>query len=822
MIDQPNKLYLGRETLPDASANAAPGAPYFFSARALTTHAICLGMTGTGKTGLGVVALEEALLQGIPLIVIDPKGDITNLALNFPELAPADFKPWLHDEDAARQRLTLDALAARTATEWKEGLAASDIAPERLRQLKDRAAFRLYTPGSDAGIPVNILQSLNPPSQASGLSWARNAEALRERIAQMCSALLQLIGIESDPLQGREHILLSTIFEAAWRAGQPVDLPVLIRMIQDPPVPRVGAFDMDVFYPKTERFALAMAVNNLIASPSFGTWSMGQSLDIAELIKPIRGSGGSNPAGRVPANIFYVAHLGDEERQFFVTLLLAQLVSWMRAQTGTSQLRLLVYFDETHGYCPPFPRNPPTKPPLMALVKQGRAAGLGLFLATQNPADLDYKGLSNIGSWFIGRLRTGRDRDRALEGLEGAGAGFDRAQYENALSVLPPRVFLVQSATSEPVFVRTRWAMSFLRGPLTRDEVAILQPDNVYVGMPTPAESAPRDPHLPDTPTLVLPAVSVPAVVPARVPEPAPRASLPPEAREVFLRLRDWSTAAYRDERSALKPYLLASARVRLNDRASGIVADERATYLLSFEKTLTLPDFNHARGLTSFEPADALPEPPPNANYDALPAGITARWLKQSERLFIEHVYRSLTRPVYRNATLKLYGQLDETMGDFRARCEAAARDRRDDDAFKIRERYERRYAQLQARIAREQRELSGDRAELDARKREETLTNIESIFNFVVGRRRGTGRGLTYGATKHRQTRQVEIDVRESQQAVAELKTQADAVLAEYRTALDGLNTRWMQAINDIQEIRLAPRKSDIFVDILAIAWA
>jgi hypothetical protein len=468
-----------------------------------------------------------------------------------------------------------------------------------------------------------------------------------------------------------------------------------------------------------------------------------------------------------------------------------------------------------HGYLPPFPRNPPTKAPLMALIKQGRASGLGLFLATQNPADLDYKGLSNIGTWFVGRLRTGRDRDRALEGLEGAGAGFDRAEYEGPLSTLPPRVFLVQSATTEPAFVQTRWAMSFLRGPLTRDEVTILQPENVYVGVEPAAEGkgSPGGPAAQTAEAARTAAIAAPS---------ATRPVMPPDVREVFLRLRDWSTNSYRAPQTLLSPYLLASARVRLNDKPSGVISDERATYLLPLPKVLASPDFNHARVLASFQPTDVSSEPPPDATFAALPNGIAPRWMKQAERMFVEHVYRSMTRTIYRNTTLKLFGMLDETMGDFRARCEAAARDRRDDDAFKVREQYDRRYAALQARIAREQRELSSDRADLDARRREETLTNVESIFNFVIGKRRHTGRGISHGATKSRMTRAAEMDLRESEQTVTQLKAQAENVLAEYRAALDALNTRWMQTINDVVELKISPRKSDIFADLIVIAWA
>ena len=401
--------------------------------------------------------------------------------------------------------------------------------------------------------PVNILQNFNPPEDKS-LTWERNAETLRERIAQIVSALLELVGVEADPMQSRDHILLSTIFESAWRAGQSVSIASLIQMIQTPPVRKVGAFDMDVFYPKPDRFELAMALNNVSASPSFQSWQNGIALDIKELLSPLRNAGGTNPIGKTRASIFYLAHLGESERQFFITLLLSQLVLWMRAQSGTSSLRALVYFDEVFGYCPPFPRNPPTKAPIMTIIKQGRAAGLGMFLATQNPADLDYKGLSNIGTWFIGRLRTGRDRDRALEGLEGAAAGLDRAAFEKPLSTLPQRVFLCQSATGEPRFFHTRWAMSFLRGPMTRDQVATLT-----------GRKEIRERRLEIDPPQSL--ISNPQSLSAS------RLQLPPDVREVFL---NKSSISNLQSLSLYRPHLLASASVRIADRSSGVMQDER------------------------------------------------------------------------------------------------------------------------------------------------------------------------------------------------------------------------------------------------------
>lgn len=822
MFEQPNKLYLGREY--DRERNTVDDTPVAINVRDLTTHAVCLGMTGTGKTGLGVVALEEALMQGVPCIVLDPKGDITNLALNFPNLSAEEFAPWTDADEAQRQGLSASELAERTAQRWRDGLQQWGVPQSRVRELSERVTFDIYTPGSDAGLPVNVLQSLNPPDDPA-ITWSKHAETLRDRIAQVCSALLELAGIDADPVKSRDHILLATIFESAWRAAQPVSIESLIHMIQQPPVQRIGAFDMDVFYPRTERFELAMALNNLAASPSFAAWMTGTPLDINQLIRPDRDSGGVNPLGKTRAAIFYLAHLDDAERQFFVTLLLSQLVMWMRAQTGTSQLRCLVYFDEVFGYCPPFPRNPPTKAPIMSIIKQGRAAGLGMFLATQNPADLDYKGLSNIGTWFIGRLRTGRDRDRALEGLEGAGAGFDRNHFEGALSTLPPRVFLLQSATGEPRFFQTRWAMSYLRGPLTRDQVSAL------AGASSRSEAGERTTEdrarLAEnggqrtaygaqstvTPSSVL---RLPASERSAASMPNYRPSLPPDVREVFLHTPALST--HTRPGAVYQPHLLASAAVRIADRSSGVMHDERYAFLLRLDRQLLAPDFGRA-GLIEFDPAHLAHEPLPGITFESLPIGVTPRWMKQSERVLVEHIYRHGVKAVYLNRTLKLYGGLGESQIEFRQRCEAIARERRDAEATKLRLQTERRMKTLQDRLAREHRELTGDRTELGARKREELLAGVESVFNFVIGKR--SPYAVAFGAQRRRQVQVAQEDVRETERAIAQLNADLDAIAAEYSAALNGLSDKWMRALADVQEVPLAPKKSDIFVDLMAVAW-
>jgi hypothetical protein len=804
MIDQPGKLYLGRDF--DIATQQTSSDSFLLSARDLTTHAVCLGMTGTGKTGLGICVLEEALLQDIPCIILDPKGDITNLVLSFPNFAAADFEPWLDEDEAQRQKVTLRELASKTAQRWRAGLQSWGIDDERVSRLQDRAAFQIYTPGSDAGIAVNILQNFNPPS-TENLSWQRNAESLRERIAQITSALLELVGIQADPMQSREHILLATIFESAWRAGQNVDIGALIAMVQTPPVRKVGAFDMDVFYPKQERFQLAMALNNLSASPSFRSWQSGVALDVNELVKRL--PGGANPAGKTRANIFYLAHLGDEERQFFVTLLLSQLVLWMRAQSGTSALRCLIYFDEVFGYCPPFPRNPPTKAPIMTIIKQGRAAGVGLFLATQNPADLDYKGLSNIGTWFIGRLRTGRDRDRALEGLEGAAAGLDRATFEKPLSTLPQRVFLAQSATGEPRFLHTRWAMSFLRGPLTRDQVTKLAGVREKGNEEWGVESS--DERL-ETKDLAYDQSQISSLQP----QSHLRPQLPPDVREVFL-----ASALNPPPSAVYRPHLLASASVRITDRSSGVAQDERYTFLLPLGSAdvLHTPNFAQAQQLGNLNPAQLQLQPNAGVGFDGLPAGLTSRWMKQCEKALVEHIYRNGVKQILFNRTLKLYGAVDESALEFRQRCEAAAREKRNQEALKVRDKFERRMEALQGQLLRQHRELEGERLELSGRKREELLTNAESVLNFVLGRR--DNRMMSWGAWKRRQTQAAAQDVQDTEQAIAKLNLDLQQVATEYQTALSQISEKWARVVSDVQDVPLAPKKSDIFADLVAVAW-
>jgi hypothetical protein len=472
-------FYLGRPYDPAKKA-AQPGL-ILYDSKDLVTHAVCVGMTGSGKTGLAIALLEEAALDGVPAIVIDPKGDLTNLMLTFPDLRPQDFRPWINEDDARAKSLSPDEYAAQQAKLWRDGLASWGEDGERIRRLKDAADFAIYTPGSNAGIPISIVASFAAPAP----SVREDSELLRDRVTTTASSLLGLLGIAADPLQSREHILLANLFTTAWSSGQGLDLNALIEQIQKPPMARVGALDLESFYPAKERAQLAVKMNNLLASPGFNAWLDGVPLDIGQLLR--------SESGKPRVAIVSIAHLSEAERMFFVSLLLNRVLDWVRAQSGTTSLRAILYMDEIFGYFPPV-AEPPSKRPLLTLLKQARAFGLGIMLTTQNPVDLDYKGLANTGTWFLGRLQTERDKARVLDGLEGASAAahaeFDKHKIDTLLSGLTQRVFLMNNVHEDaPVVFESRWAMSYLRGPLTRDQIKKLM-DGKRPAVPTGAARA--------------------------------------------------------------------------------------------------------------------------------------------------------------------------------------------------------------------------------------------------------------------------------------------------------------------------------------------
>jgi len=455
-------FYLGREYDP---ASKELSEALLYDSRDLTTHGVCIGMTGSGKTGLCISLLEEAAIDGIPALVIDPKGDIGNLALTFPELRPADFRPWVDPGEADRKGMSVDDYAAATAETWRKGLAEWDEDGARIGRFKEAAEVAIYTPGSTSGRPLSILRSFAAPDAA----LLGDATAMRERVSSAVAGLLGLLGIDADPLKSREHILLSAILAQVWGQGRSLDLAGIIQAVAKPPFDKVGVFDLESFMPAKDRNELALRINSLLAAPGFEAWLQGEPLDVQSLLY--------TADGRPRIAVISIAHLGDAERMFVVTLVATELVAWMRRQGGTSSLRAVFYMDEVFGYLPPV-AVPPSKAPLLTLMKQARAFGLGVVLATQNPVDLDYKGLANAGTWLIGRLQTERDRERVIEGLLSteAAAGLERPALERLMSSLSPRTFLMRNVhDDETVLFRTRWALSYLRGPLTLKEIERLE-----------------------------------------------------------------------------------------------------------------------------------------------------------------------------------------------------------------------------------------------------------------------------------------------------------------------------------------------------------
>lgn len=476
-IDSRNHFYLGREHNLGTGETAAE--PLLYKSKDLTTHAVCVGMTGSGKTGLCLSLLEEAAMDGIPAICIDPKGDLGNLMLGFPKLEAGDFRPWVDESVAARKELTPDEFAQNTADLWKKGLASWDQGPERIQKYNDSVERLIFTPGASHGLPMTVLKSFDAPPKV----LIDDADAFRSRVQSAVSGLLALLGIDADPVRSREHILLSNVLTTSWRTGKNLSIEDMIGEIQDPPFEKVGVMGIETFYPKKDRLKLAMDLNNLLASPSFAGWMTGQPLDVQQLF--------FSPAGKPRHSIISISHLDDAQRMFFVTILLNEVLAWMRTQPGTASLRSLLYMDEVFGYFPPT-KNPPSKEPMLTLLKQARAFGLGCVLATQNPVDLDYKGLSNAGTWFLGRLQTERDKMRVMEGLEGASAQagntFDKQAMERTLAGVGSRVFLMNSVHEDaPRVFHTRWAMSYLAGPLSREQIrGLMDPVRKLFAPPEP------------------------------------------------------------------------------------------------------------------------------------------------------------------------------------------------------------------------------------------------------------------------------------------------------------------------------------------------
>ncbi len=783
-------FYLGRDY--DLASKKPTDELLLYDSKDLTTHAVCVGMTGSGKTGLCLSLLEEAGLDNIPAIIIDPKGDLSNLLLTFPQLRPEDFEPWLDPAEATAKGMTTAQLAAKTAEQWKTGLAASQQDGARIQRLRDAVDMAIYTPGSSAGLPLTVLRSFDAPPQTT----RDNNEAMREAVSAAASGLLGLLAIDADPLKSREHILLSNILDRAWRDGKSLDMEALIRLIQSPGFDKVGVMDLESFFPAKERFELAMQLNNLLASPGFAAWMEGEPLDVQRLLY--------TPQGKPRLSILSIAHLSDAERMFFVTILLSEALSWMRAQPGTSSLRAILYMDEVAGYFPPT-KNPPSKGPMLTLLKQARAFGLGVVLATQNPVDLDYKGLANCGTWFLGRLQTERDKLRVLEGLEGAsaaaGSKFDRAEMDHILSGLGNRVFLMNNVHEDhPVVFQSRFALSFLRGPLTREQIGRLMADKKSL---SPRERA----------ATKSPGEGARSSSEGKT---SPRPVLPPEIKEQFVASRESGPAIY-------QPALLGQAKLHFTQAATGIDCWQDVSLLLPIAGDVPADTWAKAQPLDDELDFDSKPDS--NAQFAALPAELSRpkRYTELASALK-DHLYREQKLQLWKCPSLKQTSKPGETEADFRVRLAHQAREQRDTQVEELRQSFAPKISALQERIRRAQLKVQKEKSEATERTMSAALSIGASILSAIFSRKRISSANISRATTSMRQATRIardRQDVSDATEGVEVLSQRLSQLEAELAAETEKIQTDLSPDKLPLETITIQPKKSEISVQPVSLVW-
>ena len=859
-IEAPTNFYLGRQV--DPTTMQMTDDVVYYDSRDLTTHAVVVGMTGSGKTGLCITLLEEAILDNIPAIVIDPKGDITNLLLTFPNLQPLDFESWVNPDDARRAGMDVPTFAKEIADKWRDGLQDWGIVPDRLKWLQYAARYSIYTPGSDAGLPISILASLRAPQDG----WQGNGEAHRERISGIVTALLALAGIDAEPVKDAEHVLLSNIFEHNWKQGRDVNLADIVLQVQQPPFETLGVLPVDQYISEKKRYQLAMTLNNIIAAPSFQSWIHGEPLNIQNMLYQAN--------GRPKVSVFYTAHLNETERMFITTLILESMLSWMRTQSGTTSLRALLYIDEIYGYFPPYPKNPPTKEPLLRLIKQARAFGVGMILATQNPGDLDYKSLSNAGTWFIGRLQAENDRRRIMAGLEemaDASEELDLDDMAQIVSGIKPRTFLMRNVhnAGKPLVLHSRWAMNYLAGPLTRTQITQLMATQRQELMARLAQQPvhPQQPLQPAMPPLPPgfdqsvkgqdPTPPTPPTAPPATPvsEPAqpqfiaqaqttslPQPSLPPgltdtlppvksSIQQFYLpnnitaqhALGHWerhnNTQAGRVQHMlAYQPILFAQASVRYQKKTAQIYTTRQYAFHVP---NLALSGLVHwdehqaavveSRELTSQAAHGAL--------FGVLPSGFSdEKRLKALKGELTDMLYNTARLVIPHNPKFKMYGNPDEDISQFRAELVQRAREARDIEVDKLSERYNKKLDTIEDRIRRKEHELDAEQAEIRDRRREQLYTTGEAALSLFRGR---TNYTLSRMSRASRYKRQAEADIRESRSVLRDLDDQMAGIQTEYERKLHEVNDEWARIANNVQEHVITPYKKDIHIELFGLGW-
>ena len=783
------ELFLGGKV--DAATHDRTGDDVRIDADDLTTHGVIVGMTGSGKTGLGIVLVEEVLTARRPALVIDPKGDLTNLCLTFPALQPADFRPWIDERQAATEGLAPDAFAAEQAEAWSKGLAGWGLAGTNIATLQSAADFTIYTPGSRSGVPVNIVGSLQVPADTS------DAELVGDEIEGYVSGLLGLVGIGADPLTSREHILLTNLIAHSWGEGRALDLPILVGMVGNPPIRKLGVFELDQFFPQDARMELALKLNGLLASPSFAAWAEGPPLDIGSMLY--------TTDGKPRCAIVTTAHLSDEERQFVTALVLSKLVTWMRRQSGTSELRAVLYMDEVTGYLPPT-ANPPTKKPIMTLMKQARAFGLGVVLATQNPVDIDYKALSNAGTWMIGRLQTERDKQRLTDGLSSASGGIDVAAVAATISGLAKREFVVRRAGGDSTEVfTTRWAMSYLRGPMSRDQIAAMMADRgTTTAEPAKPAIEKTAPDIASDESTVMPQI----------------------ADGIAVRWIDvaapWLAEAGGDASGTrLEPVVVARVRLRYDDTKAGLAHDQEYECVLS---ELTDPPDPSRATAVDYDDRDLRTEPQSAAVYRIATAPLDRKaYFGVVERGVRDHLTRSLSIELPANPDLKLYGRPGESPTDFAARCDAVADDKAAAEIATLRDKYEAKATRIRDAIAGAEDRVDVLQAEAEGKRNDELLSTAGSILGDLLGgrSRSRTLRSLGSAARRRGRTAASRERVEAAQGKVGRLHEDLADLEAELAGEIAEIDAKWQGIVERTTTISVGLERTDVQIAGIVLAW-
>lgn len=785
-------FYLGKEF--DLKKDQLQEDMVLYKAKNLTTHAVIIGMTGSGKTGLGVSLIEEAALDNIPVIAIDPKGDLGNLALRFPKLQPEDFKPWINLQEASNKGMNPDEYAAGQANLWKKGLAEWGQDGTRIEKFKKAADVTVYTPGGSAGVGVSVLRSFNAPA----ISVREDKDAFRDKIQITTTSLLSLIGIEGDAFTSREHILLANLFENTWNKGENLGLAELIGLIQNPPIAKIGVMDLENFYPSKDRFSLAMQLNNLLASPSFEAWMEGEPLDVNKFLY--------DDSGKPRVSVFSIAHLSDSERMFFVTMLLNEILSWVRAQPGTGSLRAILYMDEIFGYLPPT-KNPPSKTPFLTLLKQARAYGLGLVLSTQNPVDLDYKALSNAGTWFIGRLQTERDKERVLAGLEGAAAGgvFDKKRTEQILAGLGKRKFYLHSVhENEPIIFNTRWVMSYLAGPLTGDQIRALP------------SSKKSDVLVPKVVHPVMEQEKKPSSVSTEVSSIAP--ILSPKIKQLFIpKSKEAGEAIY-------MPTVLGVAEVLYSHVKYKVEAERKLTLQTSLCEGPIPLDWDEANPLT-IDIRDLLDEPQKEALFHSYPeAAANEKNYVNWEKLLKRNIRTEHKLKLMKSPSLKVLSEVDETERDFRIRLQHLAHEKRDQDIEKLKKKYASKINTLADRERRARQAVEKYNTQSSQKKMEAAVSAGTAILGALFGRKTLSATSISKMGTAVKSTSRAfksTASIEQAKETLDSVEEQLSALEEELELQVEKITAQYDLTNEELEPIEVAAKSTNITIHYVGLAW-